>query len=69
DVYLHGVDEFLSREGRVFLRAFDGLAVFCETRARAERLLAELGENLRASRGLELNKAATKIRRRRGIGI
>ncbi len=65
DVYLHGVDEFLAREGRVFRRAFDGLVVFCESRAQAERTLAELGEHLRASRGLELSAAETKIRRRR----
>ncbi len=65
DVYLHGVDEFLAHEGRVFRRAFDGLVVFCESRAQAERTLAELGEHLRASRGLELSAAETNIRRRR----
>ncbi len=65
DAYLHGVDEFLSREGRVFCRSRGVVIVFCKSRAQAQRTREELGEHLRASRGLELDAAATTIRRRR----
>jgi hypothetical protein len=54
NVYLSGLDDFLSKKDLVFVRYIDDIAVFVKTKEEAERILVDIREYLRENLQMEV---------------
>jgi len=61
NVYLSGLDDFLSKKDLVFVRYIDDIAVFVKTKEQAERILGDIREYLRQNLRMEVAENKTGI--------
>jgi hypothetical protein len=61
NVYLSGLDDFLSKKDLVFVRYIDDIAVFVKTKEEAERILGDIREYLRQNLRMEVAENKTGI--------
>jgi hypothetical protein len=61
NVYLSGLDDFLSKKDLVFVRYIDDVAVFVKTKEEAERILVDIREYLRENLRMEVAENKTGI--------
>ena len=61
NVYLSGLDDFLSKKDLVFVRYIDDIAIFVKTKEEAERILGDIREYLRENLRMEVAENKTGI--------
>jgi len=61
NVYLSGLDDFLSKKNLLFVRYIDDIAVFVKTKEQAERILGDIREYLRQNLRMEIAENKTGI--------